>query len=706
MLEQIATAEPRPPRQIDDTIPRELERICLKALAKRAADRYSTARDLADDLRHFLQAEARRPGSPGDRARAGRSDARLDPGGHPAADRPMRSGLRAGWPSRSCPRGCGRSTAHDADFFLELLPGPRDRDGLPEGLRFWKARIESTDPDFAFKVGLIYGPSGCGKSSLVKAGLLPRLGKDVRTVYVEATPQDTEARLLRGIRKACLELAAGLGARRRPGRAAAGARAAAGQKVLLVLDQFEQWLFARRGEEEAELVAALRQCDGEHVQAIIMVRDDFWMAATRFMSDLEIDLLADRNVAAVDLFDLRHARKVLAAFGRAYGALPEKPSELSKDQEAFLDQAIAGLAQDGKVIPVRLALFAEMVKGKPWMPATLREVGGTEGVGITFLEEAFASAQANPKHRLHRKAAQAVLTALLPRSGADIKGRMRSEAELREASGYAGRPREFDELIRILDHELRLITPTDPEGRIERASVHPPACERLLSAHARLPGAVAARVVDAEAAGDPPGPGGAAIGRSGGALGGEAGEPAPSFAAGMDERPGTDPPEELDRRAASDDATGRSVPWPAGLRRVDRGRARDLGRSGGIRILPLHGAGRITGHRRHLGRGVYRASARGLPALGRSAARPQVERVHRVQPHAFELPARVTARQPQPGRTSLLPADRRRSRRSRILSGCARSSQGQPGPEALVCDGRLETGAVNLSGVCGCPGPI
>ncbi len=125
---------------------------------------------------------------------------------------------------------------------------------------------------------------------------------------------------------------------------------------------------------------------------------------------------------------------------------------------------------------------------------------------------------------------------------------------------------------------------------------------------------LAARVVDAEAAGDPPGPGGAAIGRSGGALGGEAGEPAPSFAAGMDERPGTDPPEELDRRAASDDATGRSVPWPAGLRRVDRGRARDLGRSGGIRILPLHGAGRITGHRRHLGRGVYRASARGLPA--------------------------------------------------------------------------------------------
>ncbi len=37
ILESIKTTEPRPPRQIDDTIPRELERICLKALAKRAS---------------------------------------------------------------------------------------------------------------------------------------------------------------------------------------------------------------------------------------------------------------------------------------------------------------------------------------------------------------------------------------------------------------------------------------------------------------------------------------------------------------------------------------------------------------------------------------------------------------------------------------------------------------------------------------------
>src|SRR5262249_2862019 len=45
------------------------------------------------------------------------------------------------------------------------------------------------------------------------------------------------------------------------------------------------------------------------------------------------------------------------------------------------------------------------------------------------------------------------------------KGHMQSQQELLEVSGYASRPREFEELLRILDSELRLITPTDPEGQ-------------------------------------------------------------------------------------------------------------------------------------------------------------------------------------------------------------------------------------------------
>ena len=298
----------------------------------------------------------------------------------------------------------------------------------------------------------------------MKAGLLPRLSKEVRAVYIEATAAETEARLLKGVGKAAPELSPGLGLVEALAALRRGRTLRPGQKVLLVLDQFEQWLFARQGQENTELVAALRQCDGEHLQAIVLVRDDFWLAASRFMRELEIDLEPNANIALVDLFDLQHARKVLTAFGRAYGKLPDRHRDWTREQESFLSQAALGLAQDGRVISVRLALFAEMVKGKPWTTAALEEVGGTEGVGVTFLEETFSSRQANPKHRLHQKAAQAVLKALLPETGTDIKGQMHSEAELREVSGYADHPRDFADLVRILDHELRLITPTEPEG--------------------------------------------------------------------------------------------------------------------------------------------------------------------------------------------------------------------------------------------------
>jgi len=468
----IATTEARPPRQIDDTIPKEPERICLKALSKRASDRYTTAKDMAEDLRLFLQSTggtvspvalavplATPPGSTQEATPV------------PSTSRQSDSDQRA---IKIVPKGLRSFDEQDADFFLELLPGPRDRDGLPDSIRFWKRKIEQIDADLTFKVGLIYGPSGCGKSSLMKAGLLPRLGKHVLPVYVEATPEETEARLLKGLCKVCPELPRGLGlvdslAKLRKGRVLPPEH-----KVLLVLDQFEQWLHAKRGEENTELVAALRQCDGEHLQAVVMVRDDFWMAATRFMRDLEIRLLEGENSAAVDLFDLDHARKVLAAFGRAFGKLPESASDTSSDQKEFLKESVNGLAEEGKVISVRLALFAEMMKGKPWAPSTLKEVGGTKGVGVTFLEETFSASTAPPEHRLHQKAAQAVLKGLLPESGTDIKGQMRSRQELLEASGYANRPRDFDDLIHILDPELRLITPTDPEGSDDGQSMTKP----------------------------------------------------------------------------------------------------------------------------------------------------------------------------------------------------------------------------------------
>jgi serine/threonine protein kinase/formylglycine-generating enzyme required for sulfatase activity len=459
LLQQITTQEPRPPRQIDDSIPKELERICLTALSKRATERYTTATDLADDLNHFLASQLTLASSAAKQAadQAAKETLLADDS---ASTRP---------PSESrmikiVPKGLRSFDAHDAEFFLELLPGPRDRDGLPGSIRFWKTQIEETDPDETFSLGLIYGPSGCGKSSFVKAGLLPRLANHVLPVYVEATGEETESRLLHGLRKRCADLPHTLDLKETLAAIRHGQAIGNGRKVLIVIDQFEQWLHHNGKEVNSDLAQALRQCDGGRLQCLVMVRDDFWMAVTRFLGNLEIELVQGKNVAAVDLFDPRHAQRVLKAYGRAYRALPEDGREVTVDQQQFLDQAVAGLSQDGRVICVRLALFAEMIKGKQWSTATLEALGGTEGVGGTFLEETFTSQAANPKHRLHQKAARSVLGVLLPETGTDIKGNMRSFRELLEASGYQNRPKEFEDLIRVLDSEIRLITPTDPEG--------------------------------------------------------------------------------------------------------------------------------------------------------------------------------------------------------------------------------------------------
>ena len=454
---QTTQVEPRPPRQIDDSIPKELERICLKALSYRVIDRYNTASDLAVDLRLFLQGGNATHASPAHLPGLSHDS------NNPASNNPNSGVQRVDSGVLMVPKGLRSFDRDDAGFFLELLPGPRGRDGLPESVQLWKKRILESEAE-TFRVGVIYGPSGCGKSSFLKAAVIPQLNDQIVPVYVESTPHETETRLLKSIRKAFPELSPDLGLADSLTTLRRQRRGESGQRLLIVLDQFEQWLHARPQGDSGELVKALRQCDGVNIQCIITVRDDFWMAVTHFMDELEVSLVPDNNLAVIDLFNLRHARRVLTAIGQAYGILPPKFDEISEEHKAFINNAVADLAQNDRVIPVQLALFAEMVKDKEWSTATLKSLGGMEGVGVTFLEETFNGRTANPHHRLQQRAARAVLQTLLPEGETGIKGSMRSYQELLRASGYSEKPQEFEPLLRILDSELRLITPTDPEG--------------------------------------------------------------------------------------------------------------------------------------------------------------------------------------------------------------------------------------------------
>ncbi|MEX2558609.1 MAG: serine/threonine-protein kinase, partial [Pirellulales bacterium] len=57
LILQVLEDEPRSPRRLNDKIPRDLETICLKAMAKASARRYTSGCELADDLRRWLAGE-------------------------------------------------------------------------------------------------------------------------------------------------------------------------------------------------------------------------------------------------------------------------------------------------------------------------------------------------------------------------------------------------------------------------------------------------------------------------------------------------------------------------------------------------------------------------------------------------------------------------------------------------------------------------
>ena len=466
ILDQICTKPPRPPRELRPEIPPELERICLRCLSRRQSDRYSTVADLASDLRAWHSPlPAATPPAPGD-----------------SPSLPV------------VPKGLRAFDSRDHEFFLQLLPGPRDRQGLPECVRVWKQFIETPQPELTAAVGVMHGPSGCGKSSLVRSGLIPALGPTLLPIVIEATASDTPARLLAALRLRLPGLQPGWSLAESLAAIRSGRVPTQGRKILLVLDQFEQWLNAwntSSGTEGHDLIAALRHCDGPTLQTLLLVRDDFWPPLLRLMDRLEIPLQSRRNAHAVELFDTPHARQVLLRFGQAFGSLPSDPALLSHEQHRFLDRAINELADRGRVICVRLTLFADLMKSRPWTPTSLQNVGGTQGLAVAFLEESLDAERVSPARQREAPGALNLLRALLPPAGSPIRGPVRALAELRRESGYDADPAGFATLLTWLDLELRLVTPTTilpGAGGTLSSGVSNPAPEDAGSPDQALPG--------------------------------------------------------------------------------------------------------------------------------------------------------------------------------------------------------------------------
>jgi serine/threonine protein kinase len=206
LQESIASASVlvQPLRLLDDRIPAELERICLKMLAKHPYERYHHAINLEQDLNEFLASfsagktltNATYSGSPRTAIQTG-----VIP--QQGIQTPSDVGRSFDQPASVELPGLRSFDAEKSEYFIQLLPGPRDRSNFPESVSWWKKCVEERDASRTFKVGVLYGPSGCGKSSLIRAGIMPRLDASVVRCYVSANPDSTTEDLLAAIRSAC-----------------------------------------------------------------------------------------------------------------------------------------------------------------------------------------------------------------------------------------------------------------------------------------------------------------------------------------------------------------------------------------------------------------------------------------------------------------------------------------------------------------------
>ena len=473
--EEIRDRDPVPLRQWRPVVSAELERICAMCLAKPKSERYPTAHDLIEELQSWLRADQQKTSdtlslvTPPNNTISGKTaiphssdiPRSLSPTATPTSD----SGKNA--IEGLVPKGLRAFDIEDQDVFLDLLPGPRGRDGLPHSLRFWKKRVDGQSVVDPMAVGVLYGPSGSGKTSLIKAGLLPRLASTTQVIYLDSYDQAAEQALCDGIFRIAGKKSLAIPLPELASQVRSGKLIPRGIKLLLVLDQFEQW-FSIDTADKNRWTDMLRHCDGQRLSTLLMIRDDFWMQTTRLMREIEVPMVEGVNAGSLDLFSLNHAENVLRWMGFAYGCLPQNYGEgLTKEHKEFLKQAIERISDHGKVIPVKLTVFVEMMRERTWIPSTLEKVGGFEGLGVFFLDELFNSKHASADTRYHQEGAKRILSSLVPKGVSSVRDAIQSLPQLKEISDYTSRPEEeFQSLLKLLDRKLRLITPVETMGSI------------------------------------------------------------------------------------------------------------------------------------------------------------------------------------------------------------------------------------------------
>ncbi len=499
LIRAICYKNPRPLRQLDDRIPRELERICIKCLAKLIEDRFHSMIDVIDDLNSWLASIreknadqcAAEPHAQQIRERLlalERATPQLAPsnGTDQTPQAPNNSGTPASHlnsakqdllapaseksPLQIVPKGLRAFDQNDNEFFLKLLPGPVDRYGIPESIRFWLARLDVDKQVVQIPIGILYGPSGCGKSSFVRAGLIPQLSKHVVSVYIDSTNPELERRTVEAIHREIDEVSPQLTLLETIRKIRHGHHLRRGDKLLLIFDQFEQWLSRCDDLNHHPFTLAIRQCSAERVQALFLIRDDFWLSASQFFRALDQRIAESVNALSLPLMDEEHAIQVLAAIGHAYNRLPSD-SARSPAERKFLKEAVAAIAQRNKVICVHLTVLAETFRDRPWTHAQFVAVGGWRGIASEFVVAKFIDPAVPQIVRRNTDLACKILSQLLPSADVDLKGHSRSIEQIAELCGLSPDHPALFYMMDYLERDGALISATETLEAQEKTKV-------------------------------------------------------------------------------------------------------------------------------------------------------------------------------------------------------------------------------------------
>ncbi len=433
---------------LNPSVPAELDRICRHALRKNVKDRYGSMEAFQADLIQWLRSQEALAEVPLTKESESQT---FYASGFSSSSKSV-SHL-----SQVTLRGLQPFLEEDASFYLSLIPGAIAPNGLPDSLQFWKQWTEDFNNNLYSRVGILYGPCGSGKTSFVRAGLTPHLAPDILPLYIECRAGDlysqledaiseySEFPLGHNLTSLLIQLRDNPELRKEH------------RKVVLLLDQFDAWASPATTDELQALAAALRHCDGEALQTLIVIRDDYWVPTTEFLHLVECGVEQWKNARAVELIDRHHARRLLESVGRSYGSLPALPEPLDQQQTEFLDRAIEQMVLKGRIVPIQLAMFIKMAKLLPWHPDTLTNAGETQGMCVNLFQDLFEGQAAPPIYQRVKGSVADVLQMLLPAPDQTVRCVVVSSEDLQEVVALAGRENQLYRALQILIEDLRLV---------------------------------------------------------------------------------------------------------------------------------------------------------------------------------------------------------------------------------------------------------